>query len=231
VLVTILGYTLSDLHLPFTSAVGGVVLFVGWLMSVFNILPIIFSIQNKTDVDDSYKAAMPLVLPFAWLALLEILAVMGGVVMLIVPGIWLIFVFSFVSYVFVLEQRRGIDALRQSKDYVRGYWWAVMGRILLLGIFVMMATILVQWLTVPLLGKAAGNIASIILTLFTTPFTAIYGYNIYQNLKALKPELAGEHAAAGGGFVKASAIVGVVAFALIILAIILFIWHSVAHSL
>jgi hypothetical protein len=189
-LVTILGYTISDLHLPLTALLGGIVLFVGWLMSVLNILPIVFSIHNQTDVDDSYKAALPLVLPFLWLLILEVLAVAGGFVLLIVPGIWLIFAFSFVSYVFVLEGRHGFNALQQSKEYVRGYWWAVTGRILLMGIFVIMAGTIVQWLTEPTLGVAASNIAAMILNLFTVPFTALFGYNLYNNLKALKPELA-----------------------------------------
>ncbi len=231
VLVTILGYTLSDLHLPFSSGLARVVLCLGWLMSVFNILPIIFSIQNKTDVDDSYKAALPWVLPFAWLVILQIFATVGGFIMLVIPGIWLIFAFSFVSYIFVIERRRGIDALRQSKDYIRGYWWAVVGRVLLMGIFVMMAAAIVQWLTLPTMGRTAGNIASMILTLFTTPFTAIFGYNIYNNLKALKPELAEAQAAPGGGFVKACVVVGVVALVLIVLAVIFFAWHGVAQSL
>lgn len=231
-LVTILGYTISDLHLPLTAVLGGIVLFVGWLMSVFNILPIIFSIHNKTDVDDSYKAALPWVLPFAWLLILEALAVTGGFVMLIVPGIWLVFAFSFVSYVFVLERRRWLDALRQSKDYVRGYWWAVTGRILLMGIFVIMAGIIVQWFTGPTFGTAASTIAAMILSLFTTPFTALFSYNLYNNLKALKPELAeAEPAASGGGFIAASVIVAAVALVAIALVAMFFTWHGVAHSL
>ncbi len=230
-LVTILGYTISDLHLPFSSGLGRIVLFLGWLMSVFNILPIVFSIQNKTDVDDSYKAALPWVLSFAWLVVLEVLAAAGGFIMLVVPGIWLIFAFTFVSYIFVIEHRRGIDALRQSKDFIQGYWWAVVGRVLLMGIFVMMATAIVQWLTVPTMGRTAANVASMVLTLFTTPFTAIFGYNIYNNLKALKPELAETQTATGGGFIKVCVVVGVVALALIVLAVIFFAWHSVAQSL
>jgi hypothetical protein len=231
-LVTILGYTISDLHLPFTAAIGGVALFVGWLMSIFNILPIIFSIHNKTDVDDSYKAALPWVLPFAWLLILEMLAVMGGLVLFIVPGIWLIFAFSFVSYVFVLERRHGFDALQQSKNYVQGYWWQVVGRVLLMAIFVMMAAAIVQWLVEPTFGVAAASIAGMILSLFTTPFTALFGYNLYNNLKELAPQRAEtQPALSGGGFIKASVIVAIVALAVVILVAIFFSWHGVARSL
>ena len=49
-------------------------------------------------------------------------------VMLIIPGIWLAFALVLRPYTLVLEKRKGIDALRQSKDYIKGYWWAVLGR-------------------------------------------------------------------------------------------------------
>jgi hypothetical protein len=231
VLVTILGYTISNLHLPFSSPLGHVVLFVGWLMSLFNVLPLIYSIQNKTDVDDSYRAAMPLVLPFAWLAILEILAVIGGLVILIVPGIWLIFAFSLASYVFVLEGRRGLDVLRQSKNYIAGYWWAVLGRLLLLGIFLAMLSIFIQWLVVPIMGNVGGNIAAMILALFTTPFTAIFSYHIYNNLRALKPDcVEGRVAKMSDGFIKACAIVGIVALIIIAFIALFFTWHGIVHS-
>lgn len=200
-------------------------------MSFFNVLPLIYSIDNETDIDDSYKATMQLVLPFAWLTVLEVLAVIGGFVMLIIPGIWLAFAFSLTSYVFVLEKRRGIAALRQSVDYIEGYWWAVLGRVLLMGIFVMLANAAVQWLTSSFSGRVGESIISLAFSLFTTPFTAIFFYVIYKNLKALKPELIEAESVAKGGIVKASVIVGVVALALVALIIIFLAWHGVARSL
>ena len=230
VLVLILGYTLSSLHLPFSSILGDVVLLVGWLMSLFNILPIAFSLHNKTDVDDSYKATMRWVLPFAWLMILELCAVAFGFVMLIVPSIWLAFAFSFVSYVFVIEGTRGLAALQRSSRYIEGYWFAVVGRVILMGIFATMAAAMVQWLVVPILGNTAAAIASIVLTLFTTPFTAVYCYCLYKNLQTLKLGNTELHISKGGRFIKVSVIVGAVVLAIVILAAIFFAWHGVARS-
>jgi len=145
--------------------------------------------------------------------------------MLIIPGIWLAFALSFMSYMFVIEHRRGLDALRQSKDYIKGYWWAVVGRTLLLGLLFVAASIVVQIPFGIVFGKTLSSVISMAMTLFFIPFSMIYHYFIFQNLRELKPALAGEQPGKGSGFIKASAIVGVVVPALLILmAIILLGW-------
>jgi hypothetical protein len=142
--------------------------------------------------------------------------------MLVIPGIWLAIALSLMAYVFVIEHRRGLDALRQSKDYIKGYWWAILGRVILLGLLFVAAEIIIDFPVALIAGKTAGSIVSMALILFFTPFSAIYHYVIFENLRVLKPELANAQTEKGKGFLKASAIVGLVAPALIILLAIIF---------
>ena len=215
-LVTMLGYILASLGSPF-SIVGGLLIFIGWIIFMFSVLPVIFSIHNTTGVDASYKATIGWFWPFVWLTILEVLAVLGGSIMFIIPGIWLAFALSLMAYIFVIEHRRGIDALRQSKDYIQGYWWAVAGRVLLLCLLFLVATLVVEFPIALIAGKVAGNIVSMVLVLFFIPFSSIYHYVIFGNLRELKPDLVGANIKKGEGFIKASAIVGVVVPVLIIL--------------
>ncbi len=60
------------------------------------------------------------------------LAITGGFILLIIPGIICAVWFVFSSFVFVNENISGTDALRQSKKYVVGRWWAVFGRLITL---------------------------------------------------------------------------------------------------
>ncbi len=220
VLVLVLGYILLGLGSAF-ALLGILVVFIGFIAFVFSILPLIFSIHNTAGVDASYRATIGLFWPLVWLVILEMLAVMGGFVMLIVPGIWLCFSLSLMSYVFVIERRRGIDALRQSKDYIKGYWWAFFWRtLLLLGVYYVILLV-IQLPILLVLGRIAGSIVSMALTLLITPFSAIYNYTIYNNLRELKPELAEVRTKEGSGFIKASAIVGIVAPVLIFLLVII----------
>jgi hypothetical protein len=220
-LVVALGYVLFYLGSPF-SLLGGLIIFIGYIIFVFSMLPVIFSLHHAAGVDASYKATIGWFWPFVWVTVLEILAVMGGSIMLIIPGMWLAVALMLMAYVFVIEHRRGVDALRQSKDYIKGYWWAILGRVLLLGLIFLVATIIIEIPVMIIAGNAARVLVTMVLTLFFIPFSVIYHYVIFENLRALKPELAEVQTKKGTGFLKTSAIVGVVIPVLfIILAVLL----------
>jgi hypothetical protein len=232
VLVIVLGYIFIGFGLgPAFLALGGMVVFAGYIIFMFSMAPLIYSIQHATGMDESYRATVKLFWPLVWVSILSALAVIGGFVMLLIPGIWLAVAFSVGIYVFVVEQRRGIDALRASKDYIKGYWWAVLGRTILLGILVVVATAIIEapfgWIG----GKVAGSIASLFISLFFVPFSTIYHYKIFSNLRDLKPDLAAKQTREGTGFIKASAIVGLVAPVLILLAGVAFLGGAVVYLL
>jgi hypothetical protein len=218
-LIVVLGYVLFYLGFPF-SILGGLIVFIGYIIFVFSMLPLIFSLHHTAGVDASYKATIGWFWAFVWVTILELLAVMGASIMLIVPGIWLGVALMLMIYVFVIEHRRGIDALRQSKDYIKGYWWAVLGRVLLLGLIFLAATIIIEIPVMIIAGNAARILVTMVLTLFFVPFSMIYQYVIFENLRALKPELADAQTKKGTGFIKTSAVVGIVVPVLAVCALI-----------
>jgi hypothetical protein len=194
-------------------------------------LPVIFSLHHRAGVDASYKATLGWFWPFVWVTILEILAVLGGSMMLIIPGIWLAIVLSLMAYVFVIEHRRGVDALRQSKDYIKGYWWAVLGRVLLLGLMFLAATFIIEIPIMIIAGNAARVLVTMLLTLFFIPFSVIYHYVIFENLRELKPELAEVQTKKGTGFIKTSAIVGIVVPVLAVCALIIAIGFGLFYNM
>ncbi len=209
-LVVVLGVTIIGLNLgSLARAVGGLIVFVGWVAFIYVVLPVIYSIHNATGVDASYKATIGWFWPYVWVVILELFAVMGASVMLIIPGIWLGVALSFAGYLFVIEGRRGVDALRQSKDYVKGYWWAVVGRTLLLALIYIVAAIVIRIPVALFAGNMISGLVSAVMVLFFVPFSLIYNYLILKNLRELKPGLAEAHTKEGRGFIKASAIVGI----------------------
>ena len=211
-LVLILGAVLIALDLgTLFRVVGGLIVFVGWIAFVYSVLPLIYSIHHGAGVDASYKATIGWFWPFVWVVILQAFAVMGAFVMLIIPGIWLGIALSFTAFIFVIEGRRGIDALRQSKDYVKGYWWAVLGRSLLLELVYLVALIVIRIPVALVGGQVAGAVASLVIVPFFVPFAIIYSYVIFENLRERKPHLAEAHTKEGTGFIKTSAIVGIVA--------------------
>jgi len=194
-------------------------------------LPLVFSLHHTAGVDESYKATIGWFWPFVWITILETLAVMGGFIMLIVPGIWLGVALMFMTYVFVIERRRGVDALRQSKDYLKGYWWAIVGRVLLLGLMLLAAAIIIEIPVTIITGNAARVLVTMVLTLFFVPFSVIYHYIIFKNLRELKPELADAQTTKGTAFIKTSAIVGFAVPLVMVCALIIALGFGMFHNI
>ncbi len=217
VLTMVLGEILLALGSLF-SILGALVLIVGLILLIFVSLPVIFSIHTSAGVDASYKDTLHLFWPFIWLIILNALAVFGGSFMLIIPGIWLGVALGFARYAFVIEERRGIDALRQSKDYIKGYWWAVLGRSILLGLIFLVAIMVVEAPFGILFGRIGANVAGLLLSVFYVPFAAVYAYKIFGNLRTLKPELVAVQTKERTGFIRAAAIVGLVVPIILIIA-------------
>lgn len=96
----------------------------------------------RRDADPS-KATVPsveigkrLFWPFAVVAFFQTLAVLGGLALFIIPGIWLSVLFSYSVFCLVEDNRRGFDALATSADLIRPHWWGVFGRSLAVGVVV-----------------------------------------------------------------------------------------------
>ncbi len=108
-------------------------------------------------------------LPVAMIGLMVI-----GVLIGIPLAVYFAIKFHFSLYAVICEDKRGTKALSRSKELVKGHWWSVFGRvILLLIIYMILSTILRSW-------------APVLLSILFTPFSAIYCYVIYEDLKKVK---------------------------------------------
>jgi hypothetical protein len=65
---------------------------------------------------------------------LYVLGVSGGLVLLIVPGVWLLVLWYFAAQAAVVEGVGPVAAVRRSTELVRGSWWRVFGLIVATGL-------------------------------------------------------------------------------------------------
>lgn len=92
------------------------------------------------------------------------------------------------SYYLLLEQDlRGMTALRASQSLVKGYWWAVLGRFIVLGLVLLIAQAVVS-AVFNLFDDAWVAIAQIVFNVLVAPFSIIYGYGVFRSLRAVKPQ-------------------------------------------
>jgi hypothetical protein len=145
---------------------------------------LLLSGQDKS-IPDLLSLASAKLGPVIWVFILSSLCIMGGFLLLVIPGIIFAVWLTFASVVVVLEDKRGLAALKQSREYARGRWWAIFGRLFLLGICVFAASIAVTILIAILsaiLGpwvKALNNVLSIFVL---TPIATIFGYYLYRSV-------------------------------------------------
>ena len=196
-------------------ALGGLLLVIGVIVFIFAGIALMISVIEGTDFKESYRRSTKVFWPLIWVSILIGVVTLGGIVMLIVPGIMMGIWFVFSRYLVIAENRRGMDALTQSREYARGYWWAIFGRMLLMGIVVAVASAIVSGILTGIFGAILAPVVSALIWVFVVPFGVVYPYIIYKNLAALKPELATKQSDASRGFFKASGIVGIVGLILI----------------
>jgi hypothetical protein len=127
---------------------------------------------------------------------LTTLAVIGGFILLIIPGIRFAVWLSQSQFVYVFEGIGGKAALSRSKKYVSDRWWQVFGRLTLpsLAVYALsaVATAFTSILRL-LIGSASaeilGTLIQILINLGGSLFILCYSYHLYLGLKSTVKEI------------------------------------------
>lgn len=85
---------------------------------------------KKPDLStEAQKGAWKFFWPLLWVGLLQGIIVLGGLILLIVPGIYLGVALSFSQFYLLTENKRGLASLAASRALVKGRWWATWWRL------------------------------------------------------------------------------------------------------
>ena len=94
-----------------------------------------------------------------WLSILYAAVVVGGSILLVLPGIYIAVACTAVFPVLALEDKRGFDALRRARDLSKDRWWATLGAILPAWVLVVGGGVLVSSVL-----RGSGSISGYALT-------------------------------------------------------------------
>ncbi len=172
------------------GGLGGLISLAGVVAGILSTIASVYAVRHEKQFDESYSYAVKNFFSYVWVAVLMFLAELGGLFMGVVPAFIFAIWFSLVCYIFVSEGDRGLSALLKSKEYVRGYFWPVVGRLLV----TLVASILVAaaaGIISAILGSIGTALAGILSQIVLGPFLVVYLYSIYQDLARVKPELVG----------------------------------------
>lgn len=142
------------------------------------------------------QKAKDLIMPVLLVALLQILVTIGGLILLIIPGILFFVWFSLSQFTVMLDGKRGFEALQTSKSMVKGRFWKVVslffgGTVVIFFVYSICISVIISVITalqgVSLTDVLAGTIPLwmqilesvgevIILPLVVVYLTAAYSY-------------------------------------------------------
>lgn len=155
------------------------------ITNIFMGIALILAINNRSlTVSEAYKSAATFFWRYIGLSILTSLAITIGFILLIIPGVIVSVWLAFASMVLVLERSEIVEAMKRSKEYVRGKWWGVFGR-LIAATFIALLTLailfgVIRFLPIPLWVE---NMIMSLVSMLIAPVMVGYMYLMYQDLK------------------------------------------------
>jgi hypothetical protein len=140
------------------------------------------------SVEQSYRFGFVRLGSVLLVSVLVGLATVGGLILLVIPGIWIGVRLAVSVEALVVEGRRGTEAMGRSWGLVGGHWWHAFG------------TLLVAWLLIGVVNAVitapfgAANwfgqgVAAAVATVVTLPYGVLVGVLLYLDLRARKENL------------------------------------------
>jgi hypothetical protein len=148
-------------------------------------------VQLVADVQDGrrdaspgqlLRAAAPVLGQLILVGIVAGIGVVIGFILIIIPGLFLLTVWSVAAPVVVLERPGVFAALRRSRELVRGNGWQVFGVIFTLYIAVGIASLVIEG-AAESAGSGVGIVVRVIVGVLTAPLSALAASVMYFELR------------------------------------------------
>ena len=124
------------------------------------------------SIGETFETVRPVLVTATVAGIVAAIGIAIGFVLLIVPGLYLLTIWSMLIPVIVLERRSVEEAFGRSREIVRGNGWPVFGLILVTFVIVAIASLLIQAAFSPLPDFLGNWLGSLIADSLTVPFAA-----------------------------------------------------------
>ena len=130
------------------------------------------------------QAATPVLGSLILVAIVAGIGIVIGFILIIIPGLILLTIWSVAAPVVVLERPPGLGALGRSRALVRGHGWQVFGVILVLGISVSILGGILE-IAADSAGAGVGLVVRVVIGVLTAPLSALAAAVLYFELLRL----------------------------------------------
>jgi hypothetical protein len=137
--------------------------------------------RRDTSPGQLLRAAMPVLGQLILVGIVAGIGIVIGFILIIVPGLILLTIWSVAAPVVVLERPGGLRALGRSRELVRGEGWNVFAVILLMVILVAVISFVIE-----AIGASAGTgvdlLVRVVVGILTAPISALASAVLYFQL-------------------------------------------------
>lgn len=114
---------------------------------------------RDASVGELFSSVGPVIVPLLLASIVVGLGVTIGFILLIVPGLFLLTIWSVTAPAIVLERRGVLEALGRSRELVKGNGWNVFGVILLV-----IALLFAAGIVAGIIGAAGGDVVNLLVS-------------------------------------------------------------------
>ncbi len=133
-------------------------------------------------VGETLAKARPYLGSIAGASLLAGLGIAVGLILLLVPGFYLLTIWVLIVPVIVLENKSALDSFARSREIVTGYGWNVFGLIVLTFLIQIVVGIVIGLLAVSLPETSGRFVSDLLSGAIAAPFVAITWVVLYFRL-------------------------------------------------
>lgn len=182
-------------------------LFVIYLSGAFFAVGVTYNIiYSEKSLKNIFSNSLKLYLPFIWTTILAGLAMIGGFILFIIPGLFLAVIFAPLPFVIVKERKTGFSALKRCYALTRDFRIDIVWKILILiGIvafiaFILTLILIAFWLIVSAVsaselsfflfvtGGLGFLLSQVLVLLFIPPYLQSFYSALYTDLSIAHPD-------------------------------------------
>jgi hypothetical protein len=152
------------------------------------------------SLGQTVSAATPYIGPVAIASILAGIAITIGLILIIVPGLFLITIWAVIVPVIVIERSGALASFGRSRQLVRGNGWHVFGTLVLVFVILIVVDFVLGliFLALPLLLR--NGLSTVISGTLIAPFIALVVTLIYYRLSGASDGQGPANGTPGGGF-------------------------------
>jgi hypothetical protein len=144
------------------------------------------------SIRQTVNEALPFLAPVAGASILAGIAITIGLVLIIVPGLFLITIWAVIVPVIIIERSGALASFGRSRQLVRGHGWHVFGTLVLVYIIMLVVNIVLGLIFSALPNVVGEGLSSVISGTLISPFLALVVTLVYYRLVGISTPAAAD---------------------------------------